>query len=481
MPGRDRGPGRTAGKVPGSCWYPSEVQRSGHPWPTVGWLLRSWRTSVARRTASSVAAAVGVTRAALANWEADQRRPSSGDLAALDAAMGAGGSLLGLCNATGTPSALGVDRTWWHQFSAGSGPCWAWVRTGEAPARIRVHARWATLEIDVERDCGAEGVILTLPVSTAETPLCVTIDEPGWVDFGNGVIPGSFQIPSSSVVPAIRRVSPGEPVVALFAAGVKAVLKRRGDWVERVDETVGLSTAWRTEAQRGDQAADLRSQEPCTGPPPLSQWPGVRYRRLREARVQSRREASLAVSALWPEQPLTEGQLETFEGGGRPRIEHLAERLDLVYRAGGRTFVSATRVDPTSSGWQLRLPDWWLGPVWVQPFREEPSAAEQAKIGIQWGPWQKWIRTRSHAVFSTHKMRLGPSAPRVLLPEGWALAGGIGAHPAAAPIDFGWWPISERHANQIFKHQVPHYLDLFGRSMSDIHALFSANNSRDAP
>ncbi len=441
----------------------ASVANSG---PTIGWLLRSWRSDVAHLSASGVAAELGVARSAVANWEADRRRPSKTDLTALDTLYRAGGALVRLCESTATPTAFDADSTWWHHFSRSSGPCWAWVRVERPSGRVRIQARWGPLRIEVERRCGPEGVIITLPVSTPEPPVCVTIDPPGWVDFGSERIPSALPVPSSSVVTEIRPVWPLEPAVALFAKPLRPLLELRGGWVDDLKQALGLAGG-ASDSTNDSRIEDLTIHPPYNSPDPSSQWPGPRYRALREARAMSRSEVAKSVSALAEDEPLGAGQLEVLEQGGHPRVHHLAARLDVTYHAGGRTLVSTVEVTQRGAEAVLHLPVWWHGPLWVQPIT--PDRREEAGvIGIRWGPWKKWVRLRPSAVVSTRKNGGDPTGPTVMLPESWRLRAGIGQHPAACPIDYGWWPATTDDAAEILKRHAPAYLGLFNGKAEDL-------------
>jgi len=446
-----------------ACYHLLLVTESG---PTVGWLLRAWRSNVAGLGASEAAGQLGVARSAVANWEADRRRPSIAELAGLDAIYGARRALVGLCEAVATPSAFDADGSWWHHFPEGAGQCWAWVRLNRPGCQVRIQARWGPLQIDLRRHCGAKGVIVTLPVSTPEPPVCVTIDPPGWVDFGVGRIPAALPIPSSSVVADIRPVWPPEPAVALFARPLHPLLQLHGGWIDELKRALGIANG-SSHPERSHRIEDLSTHPPASPSDPSPRWPGPRYRALRETRAMSRKGAAASVTALCDTQPLTPGQLEVFEQGGQPRVAQLAARLDVIYAADGRTLMSEIEVMERGPGLTLRPPAWWHGPLWIQPYTRQGND-DMSVIGICWGAWEKSVRLRPHAVVSTRKNGGDKTEPTVTLPEGWLLRAGLGRHPAAQPIDYGWRPATTADARRILARHAPAYVRLFNGNVEDL-------------
>jgi len=439
---------------------------AGPPGASVGWLLKAWRSDVAGVSASYAAAQLGVTRSAIANWEGDCRRPSSAEIAGLAVIYGGGQALVDLCGAVATRTAFDPDRTWWHQFPDRAGECWAWVRLDKPPGTVRIEARWGPLQINIRRRCGAEGVIVTLPVSTPEPPVCVSIDPPGWVDFGLGHIPAALAIPSSSVVADIRPVWPPEPAVALFARPLHPLLQLRGGWIDELKRALGIAGG-ASDPDRSHRIEDLSTHPPASSSEPLPQWPGPRYRALRETRAMSRKSAAAAVTALCDTEALTPGQLEVFELGGQPRVAQLASRLDVIYAADGRTVISEIEVVQRGSGFSLRPPAWWHGPLWIQPYARQGNG-DMGVIGISWKAWEKSVCLRTHAVVSTRKNGGDNTAPTVTLPEGWLLRAGLGRHPAAQPIDYGWWPATTTDARRILTRHAPAYARLFNGNVEDL-------------
>lgn len=79
-------------------------------------LLRTWWVEVSGLRASEVAKALGVARSALSNWESGLRAPSRALLARLDDLYGAGGALIDMVAALGTPRGLDPYLVWWHNF-----------------------------------------------------------------------------------------------------------------------------------------------------------------------------------------------------------------------------------------------------------------------------------------------------------------------------------------------------------------------------
>jgi len=433
---------------------------------TVGWLLRRWRTDVVRRTAAGVAADLGIVRAAVANWEAGLRVPDRARLEQIDRLYCANGTLAALCRAVGTPDALDPDRVWWHHFPDQGGPCWAWVRVPRPPAVVSVSGRWGPLRADVQADCGSTGLLLTLPTSSSHPPLCVTVDPPGWVDFGNGAVPAELPIASRSVLSAIRPVLPPDPALGLMLGRLRPLMRAGTEWADRLESALGVGQLLGvgSPAPPERRVLDL-STRPASAPIVSStQWDGARYRLLRRARNMSRGYAAERVSELWPAEPLLEGQLELFERGGRPRVDELPARLDLVYQADGRSLVAPSGIARDSGAVFLRPPSWWQGPLWIQPF-SVGEFDETARLRIVWEPWEKVILVGSGSVLSFRKSARELSRPAVHLPDGWGLRAGIGKHPEAVSVDHDWWPLSDERAKSIFHQYVGAYLALLGRNV----------------
>lgn len=448
---------------------------------TVGWLLRHWRTHVARRSASGVAAELGTVRAAVANWEAGRRVPDADRIHQIDRIYGAGGALAGLCRAVGTPSALDADSMWWHHFDHGRAPCWAWVRVPDGHPSVMVGARWGPLRVDVRLPGGPEGAIITLPTSTADPPVCVSVDPPGWVEFGTGPIPPSLPIPSRSVVRHIRPVLPPDPALTLIAGRLRPLMSANAGWVDQLRGALGVGRHLvdATLVSTGASVADLTMHDPSPPLPGASHWSGRRYQDLRHARNMSRQLVADSVTDLWPAEPLLDGQLETFEAGGKPRVDDLAGRLDVVYRADGRSFVAPSGIAREGEGVLLRPPVWWHGPLWVQPYRTDGEGGAGV-VRIRWDPWEKAVRLRPGTVVSFRKRSGDLSRPTVLLPEGWAVRSGIGLHPGAVPVDHDWAPIDDERARPIFSRYVEVYLELFGRSARDVRAILDPGSGPDS-
>ncbi len=402
----------------------------------------------------------------MANWEAGTRRPSKADVAVLDNAYEAGGTLVGLCEALQTPAVFDADKVWWHHFARSSGPCWAWIRAVEPGRRMRFDARWGPLHVELTRRVGPDGLIIALPVSTPEPPVRFTLDRPGWVAFGVGRVPPTLHIPSLNVVGYIRPVWPAEPLVALFAGPLRPVLRPHLTWVDDLKTILGFTVA-ASGSPDGATREDLTPHAPHMTADFESQWSGERYRALREVRGLSRVEAASSVTSLSSKHPVTAGALETFEASGNPRVASLAPRLDVVYQGQGRTVVSEVSVTRDGTRWLPGFPDWWRGPVWMQATRRS-SDSKPATIEITWGHWRKRMFLRPHAVIGTRKASSGPSQPTLKLPDGWSLRAGIGEHPKALAIDFGWWPATAGDARQILLRYSPVYVDLVGGNIDDL-------------
>ena len=165
-----------------------------------GALLRAWRTEMGW-TQDDVARTVRVSRAAVTSWEIDARRTPARALEDLDFACVAGGCLVDLVRAAGSPQrsrdgawVAGPRRYWGHVFLGEPGPVWAWVRPA-ASDRVAGYSRTGMLGMRFDEETGPDGIFLTEPYASSLMPLRVKLSEPGWVDFGRGTIPSWLERP----------------------------------------------------------------------------------------------------------------------------------------------------------------------------------------------------------------------------------------------------------------------------------------------
>jgi len=367
-------------------------------------LLRTWRAEVAALPASDVAASLGVGRSAVANWESGLRSPAPEVLVALDALYGAGGALVDLAGALGSPGGLDARAEWWHNYNAAGGPVWAWARCETASMRLQL--RWGPLSLRVERRCDHRGMIVTVPASVANPPVRAEIDPPGWVDFGQGRIPRQLGIPRVNALAHVHLADPADHALWIIASRLRPALDGDGRWLDKLKALLGLRDDLIDEAltQAGPPVAvtDLtdRTLSPSRDAPYV--WNGARYRRLREARGLSQLDAAKQAGALTPASGVTDDQIALLEAGGHPRIPDLAARLDVIYGADGHSLCQALSTTATGEGTiAISPPPWWTGPIWLVPSADDTTVPGQ--IVLRWPPWQQQLRLHPGTALTTRK------------------------------------------------------------------------------
>ena len=437
-------------------------------------LLRVWRVEVAGVAASDVAATLGVARSAVANWESGLRAPSSQMLGALDSLYNAGGALVDLAGALGSPRGLQARSQWWHNYDARGGPVWAWARCDATTAFVRLRLRWGPLSLRVEQRFDSRGLIVTVPASVANPPVQAEVDPPGWVDFGQGRIPRQLEIRRLGAFSHVNLVDPADHALWIIASRLRPALNGDGRWIDKLKTLLGL---------RGDlvedsltQAAPPTAVTDVTGQGVSSPndspyaWSGARYRTLRKARGLSQSDAATHASALAPAARVSDDQIAVLEAGGHPRVPDLRARLDVIYRADGQSLRQILPATRASDGTVVvNPPPWWTGPIWLTPNGEGTTAP--GEIGLRWPPWEHRLRLHPGTVLTT-RMAPGQDQPLVVeLPPGWSLSAGLGARPDAVGINYGWHAIDTPSVDQIFNHYHRVYLELFNKTQSDLMAL----------
>ena len=194
-------------------------------WSTAGEILRWWRTDVIGLSQQQAAERLSVKPSALSNWERGARHISI-DLEQLDDLLEGGGALAGLLWALGTPEGVEPARVWTHVYPGPSTPVWIWVRS-PSPA-LSIVGEWGVARMEPQLDLGDNGAFFTLGVSVAESPVVVSLSEPGWVDFGRGELPDT--IPGAEVLSCLdllTRSSANGTFMELFVGSMASKLKTR--------------------------------------------------------------------------------------------------------------------------------------------------------------------------------------------------------------------------------------------------------------
>jgi transcriptional regulator with XRE-family HTH domain len=428
-------------------------------------VLRTWRQHVAALSQEAAAARVGVSKGALSMWESGKRRPSHTGLGALDTCYGAGGALVDVALALGTPRGLPARHTWAHNPPGPSRPHWAWIRASPGSRRIRAHLRWAAFAFDCSEPCDDRGVVVAIPVSMPNPAAWVHLAEPGWVDFGRGEIPAALGIPVLDALGGAYVAGGGHSAAGLvarplverflgdlqFATDVLRFFGDRPDLVREVFSSGG-----------GGGKVTLAKGQPRQAHEAARPFTGGQLRALREARGLSQADVAVLVTALLPDRPVHDDQIRGVEQGRTPRARFLASRLDTVYRADGRTCREVVDV------------------VWLAfQAGERPS---EGRVRLEWGPNVKDMVVSGPATVTCRRAQHDDGPLSVVCPAGWKVTGGMGQDPDARDVNFGWYragdpgPAEVTSPAQDGVHDT--FLGWFGRTPADFAAFLRRHPPR---
>lgn len=357
-------------------------------------------------------------------------------------------ALIDLWTAADSVKALPPRVSWAHNFPGSKGPAWVWLRPashGSTTAQLRWGMPLAKLVASGKQPSGA---LVQFPASVPAPAFDVTLSQPGWADFGRGVVP-----PDVAQELGIRPLNARD----LSAAHHEWWSM---DWVADWGEGVPVGH-WRSDGAAQPQ----RDSRPAAGPlyaEPDRDSRGIlvsqclmtpqQAQRLREARGLGREAAAAAATELTESSPITARMILTIESHRRARHEGtVLARLDTVYRADGRLGIERTFIsepsDDHSEGIDVSFPDFWWGPVWLQFVRPRlagPAATEPVCAELAWGLGGSEQLVRPGAVLSMRNARPGAGPLRIRVPSGWVVAAGTGAVPGAHDIRHDWHPVSSQ-------------------------------------
>lgn len=452
-----------------------------------GKLLRAWRTELGW-TQHDVAEVVHASVATVSSWETDTRRIPLGSLERLDAEFGAGGCLVDLVRAIGTPSGFWTydgdqnlvpqpRRYWGHVFPGPPGPVWAWVRPAHG-SWLSACCHMGAAGLRIEAETGPEGAFFDSWYSSPHWLHHVVLTNPGWVDFGRGVPPAWLGRPvkTTACLRDLEIVNPRDLQVGFFAEELRR--RDRGDPAtlrERLRELAGpqrwdaLEAQLRTARPAPELAGSIWTQSDPRPP----ETPGQRrvlHRRLRRARGLSLADTAEAVTRLLPDgaRPVTLGQVHNYESGRTSRVRYLPALLDTVYGAFGWSSCERVPVEPTGPGSvQALFPDFWTGPVSVTAIPAARAALSGTITFIQ-RAW-KLDRDLPAGPTSFWFCRVADETPlRVQVPPGWIVQARIGQAIDAIDANRDWLPVDEAAADEIFTTVVHAWLHYLGKTPADL-------------
>lgn len=425
---------------------------------SVGQLLRAWRERCTDfRSAREVSTALGVTPAALSQWENDARPPGADIVARLDTLFGAGGCLSDLAAAMATPATLPPRREWQHNFPPPEGSSgWIWVR----PTRSE-EMSLSLGPFTMRHHVPAEGCVYTVTGTITNPAAAVLLPTPGWADFGRGDVPAALGLPIVNAADGAAFRDDSEPIIKVIARQFLTAMPRQEVPEHLASLAPGLS---RLDPQAVEDFLGPPQDYTAVLPDPVTSSteaePALDLALLRKARGYSRAKASEAITGMLPRHPVSADQIESLERGHRPRVPLLFPRLDLLYRLDGYLGPEPVPTRPHRSARTLvfEVPPFWVGPIW---FRFLGPADTTAPASIVIRPWAKRLVVRSGSV-ATCRASV-PSSPPFLVTfaPGWSVRVGIGRVEGAADINANWSLSHPKDAAVL----VPHYLGVALRAL----------------
>ena len=455
-----------------------------------GALLRAWRTEMGW-TQDDVARTVRVSRAAVTSWEIDARRIPAQPLADLDFACVAGGCLVDLVRAVGSPQrsrdgawVAGPRRGWGHVFLGEPGPVWAWVRPA-AGDRVAGYSRTGMLGMRFDELTGPDGIFLTEPYASSAMPLRVQLSEPGWVDFGRGTVPSWLERPfkTSASLADAEVIIARHPAIGSYVQGFRDRDRGAPETLRDRLRTLVAPERWDLlESQVHRCAEPAGDAHPRAGtdprPPDSARERTVLHRRLREARAMSQAEAAAAVSALLAgaagsdQTRVTRQQVRNYEEGRSSRVHYLPALLDLAYDAFGWSCWEPVRVTRTGAGeFAADFPGWWVGPISVTavPSAAFPAAGSLTVISRNRRSDYPLPGAGSRAPVTVEHLRMPAEPPlRLQAPPGWHPRAHMGRSADAIEADAIWRPADAEAADRLFELSVHTWLHLLGRTRADL-------------
>ena len=438
-----------------------------------GNLLRAWRTRIYRRSQSQTVASlppgVRVSTASLSQWESGAVLPPNEHVLALDELYGAKGALRGLTWAMGTPRGLAPRQRWEGNYPTSATDVWTWIRPSSGRRSVDALLEWGPISMHLARRCGPEGVIVTSPASLPNPALVVTIRSNGWVDFGVGPIPRELGAPVVNGVLHIRFHAGAVPLLNHFVQRAKRRFSLNGDWRLAINQAVTnrhdlVESALAAPGGKWE-VRDRTEIEPVPFPP--SGFTGDNYRRLREARGLSQREAADAATELDPAIPIKPSDIESCERGRNVQRQGLRPRLDMVYGADGYSCVEVVPVRQLRQSWTVDTPSYWVGPVSIAA--SDPARGDvEGTLTLRWNAWEFKVKVRSGAPLGLRQAPGATSQLEVLPPPGWKVAAAIGRHPGAGDANKGWLPRDDR----VFVDVERTWSRILGRRYGDKERIF---------
>ena len=411
-------------------------------------------------------------------------QPSRSDVAILEQLASTQGAVYDIAIALGSPTAIPPRRRWRHNFQPPRGPIWVWIRPTSGTTHLAVRIHWGPLRLAINFDSlDADGVFVSSPYSVTTPALHVELDEPGWVDFGRGVVPDALGVP---VLSGMSEVGLREHVRRFVREFTEEQIQKsfggKRLWVGRLNRFLGV---------RPELVHQLRqvANDPSE-PGPISPWefdddeawrPPDRsaLTALREARILTIREVAEIARSLDPEVPDTHSWVSALETRrfGKKQVARLPI-LDVIYGADGRlcgpaleqTLASeAGIVSAERTRFTIPFPRYFAGDVWFTITPLEPGSNDVIVVSA---PWKKLIKVRETTTYSFRRAESDGADVEVFVPMTCRITYGVGWNPKAVDINLDWVPIDPAAKNRLFTEFREVWLIVFGKTEDDL-SLFN--------
>lgn len=393
-----------------------------------GLLLERWIDDVVRLPRSIIARRLRVGRSTLSNWIRDPERFPK-NVGSLDAALGAEGVFESLCWACTTSSSSPPRRSWDHSFEDDVlAPVWAWVRPAVA-GRCTVDFRLGVLALRSEFDASLEGCFVTSPVGVRNPPIRVTMDPPGWVDFGVGRVPSELGIPVVAATQATGLTVSPDIWVSIFGGHIRRVI---GDVrIASVASDNRLTVPLAQVAKRmleSDSPVAASTQVTASALGDLRSTPGQEFANVRKSRSLSQRQLADKIGL-----GVTRSSIDRFERKDNlPRnFELLPAAIDHALECRGR-LGQVTLAANLSGTAEVTIPPWWRGaPVWVQ-------VSSPARVRLRWSWYRRDITLAAAGAALVTHFGGPPFILQVECDNESSFSVGLGHRPGALDVTDDW-------------------------------------------
>jgi len=396
------------------------------------------------------------------------------ELAAIDAALGAGGAFEDMAWAIGygamrdgarvTGPLLAPSRRWEHNFNDHEGAVWIWVRThpastGSSPF-LTIHCGPGSFQL--RGDPSGRSFLCHLPICFPALPFIVELERPGTVDFGRGVVPTDldadsmihFGVLTDAAMPSIgERPAPR-------ADGLRATLhanaRESQRWLGFLTNS-GDGSIWSRWNSGGRAIAQVASTQPVSN-----------LEELRIRRGFSRRELCDLLNPQLGEHAFTAATFLSFEKSPLALSDHPRDRVrrtaqlvavDMALGCDGRLAQFEVPCSPEEHDqvWNINFPPGWIGPAWV---RCTPRAGSGVTNATLW--WGEWTKDLEFFGDSTVVVRQTPGSTSrgdalsiVFADAGWMVSAGVGRGRSGIDGVSGWKPSLDQEMPVIAQRTSP--------------------------